>query len=106
MKPIRYSDHARLQMVLRGATEEEVAMSIRTGKWGAAKMGKFQSRHQFDFNRVSLTNQKYYKYKTVESTLTLHKKGGKCAYKPLQLRIILLFMGNIRWHLMWPLDFS
>jgi len=30
-------------------------------------MGKFQSRHQFDFNRVSLTNQKYYKYKTVES---------------------------------------
>ncbi len=67
MKPIRCSDHARLQMVLRGATEEEVAMSIRTDKWGAAKMGKFQSRHQFDFNRVSLTNQKYYKYKTVES---------------------------------------
>ncbi len=67
MKPIRCSDHARLQMVLRGATEEEVAMSIRTGKCGAAKMGKFQSRHQFDFNRVSLTNQKYYKYKTVES---------------------------------------
>jgi len=67
MKPIRYSDHARLQMVLRGATEEEVAMSITTGKCGVAKMGKFQSRHQFDFNRVSLTNQKYYKYKTVES---------------------------------------
>ena len=67
MKPIRYSDHARLQMVLRGATEEEVALSIRTGKWGAAKMGKLQSRHRFDFNRVSLTNQKYYKYKTVES---------------------------------------
>jgi len=67
MKPIRFSDHARLQMVLRGATEEEVAMSIRTGKWGAAKMRKFQLRHQFDFNRVSLTNQKYYKYKTVES---------------------------------------
>jgi len=67
VKPIRCSDHARLQMVLRGATEEEVTMSIRTDKWGTAKMGKFQSRHQFDFNRVSLTNQKYYKYKTVES---------------------------------------
>jgi len=39
-------------------------------------------------------------------TLTLHKKGGKCAYKPLQLRIILLFMGNIRCHLRWPLDFA
>jgi len=41
-----------------------------------------------------------------ESTLTLHKKGGKCAYKPLQLRIILSFMGNIRCHLRWPLDFA
>jgi hypothetical protein len=39
-------------------------------------------------------------------TLTLHKKGGKCAYKPLQLRIILSFMGNIRCHLRWPLDFA
>ena len=67
MKTIRYSDHARLQMVLRGATEEEVTMTIRAGKWGAAKMGKFRSRHQFDFYRVSLTNQKFYKYKTVES---------------------------------------
>ena len=54
-------------MVLRGATEEEVAIRIREGRWEPAKMGKFRSRHQFDFNRVSLTNQKYYKYKTVES---------------------------------------
>ena len=67
MKPIRYSDHARLQRVLRGATEEEVAITIREGRWETAKMGKFRSRHQFDFNRVSLTNQKYYKCKTVES---------------------------------------
>jgi hypothetical protein len=66
MKTIRYSDHARLQMVLRGATEEEVTMTIRAGKWEAAKMGKFQSRHQFDFYRVSLINQKFYKYKTVK----------------------------------------
>ena len=36
----------------------------------------------------------------------LHKKGGKCAYKPLQLRIILSFMGNIRCHLRWPLGFA
>jgi len=67
MKSIRYSDHARLQMGLRGVSEEEVAMAIRAGKWEAAKMGKFRSRHQFDFNRVSLTNQKFYKYKMVES---------------------------------------
>jgi len=66
MKPIRYSDHARLQMVLRGATEEEVAMAISAGEWEAGKMGKSRSKYRFDFNRVSLTNQKFYKYKTVE----------------------------------------
>jgi hypothetical protein len=66
VKAIRYSDHARLQMVLRGATEEEVTMTIRSGRWIAARVDKFRSRHQFDFNRVSLTNQKLYKYKTVE----------------------------------------
>lgn len=70
MKPIRYSDHARLQMVLRGATEEEVAMAIKTGGWEAAKMGKSRSKYKFGFNRVSLTNQKYYKYKTVEPIFT------------------------------------
>lgn len=66
MKPIRFSDHGRLQMVLRGATEEEVAITIRVGKREAAKMGKFRSRHQFDYNRVSLTNKRFYKYKMVE----------------------------------------
>ncbi len=31
-------------------------------------MGKFRSKHQFDFHRgVSLTNHQFYKYKTVES---------------------------------------
>ena len=67
MKPIRFSDHARLQMSLRGATEEEVTISIRAGKWEAAKMGRFRSSQQFNFNRVSLTNQKFYKYKTVDA---------------------------------------
>ena len=66
MKPIRCSGHARLQMVLRGATEDEVTVTIRSGKWEAAKMGKFQTKHQFDFNKISLTNRKLYKYKTIE----------------------------------------
>ena len=66
MKPIRCSDHARLQMVLRGATEEEVIMTIRAGKWEAAKMGKFRTKHQIDFNKIALTNKKFYKYKTIE----------------------------------------
>ena len=66
MKPIRYSSHAKLQMVLRGATEEEVTTTIRAGKWKMTRVGKFRSRHQFDFNKVSLINKKFYKYKTIE----------------------------------------
>jgi hypothetical protein len=70
MKPIRYSNHARLQMVLRGVTEEEVTMAIRSGEWKTAKMGKSRSKYRFDFNRISLTNQKFYKYKIVEPVFT------------------------------------
>jgi len=66
MKAIRFSDHARLQMILRGATEEEVTVAIRAAQREAARRGKFRSKYRFDFNRVSLTNQKFYKYKTVE----------------------------------------
>jgi len=66
VKPIRFSNHARLQMDLRGASEEDVIEAIRSGKWRPAKMGKFQSRCKFDFNKRALTNQKFYKYKTVE----------------------------------------
>lgn len=75
MKPIHYSNHARLQMVLRGATEEEVTVTIRTGKWETAKMDNFRARHQFDFNRASLTNQKFYKYKTIEPIFADEQNG-------------------------------
>ena len=51
---------------MRGAKEEEVTITIRSGKWEAAKIGKLQIKHQFDFNKISLTNQKFYKYKTIE----------------------------------------
>lgn len=66
MKPICFSNHARLQMVLRGATEEEVIAAISSGKWETAKVGKFKAKHQFNYKRAALTNNKYYKYKTVE----------------------------------------
>ena len=66
MKSISFSDHAKLQMILRGAKEEEVTITIRSGKWEAAKMGKLQTKHQFDFNKASLTNKIFYKYKTIE----------------------------------------
>lgn len=53
-------------MSLRGASEEEVRTTVNSGQWESAKMGKFKTRHMFDFNSLALTNQKFYKYKTVE----------------------------------------
>lgn len=66
MKPIRFSNHAILQINLRGASKEDVITAIRAGKWKPAKMGKFQSKLRFDFNDRALTNLKFYKYKIVE----------------------------------------
>ena len=70
MKPIRCSNHAALQMALRGATEKEVIAAIRLGKWGGARMGKLIAKYRFGFNMVSLINQKGYKFKTVEAIFT------------------------------------
>ncbi len=66
MKPIRFSKHAKSQMFLRGASEEDVITAIKQGKWESAKLGKFQSNYRFDFNSIALTNQKFFKYKIVE----------------------------------------
>ena len=57
-------------MALRGATEKEVVTAIKLGKWGGARMGKFRTKYQFDFNMASLINQKVYKFKTVEAIFT------------------------------------
>ena len=67
MKPVYFSNHAKSQMILRGATEEEVEIAVREGKREPAKLGKFKSRHSFAFNSFSPVNQKFYKYKIVES---------------------------------------
>ncbi len=66
MKSIRFSNHARIQMELRGASQEDVIKAIELGKWEPAKMGKSQSKYTYDFNKATLTNQKFYKYKIVE----------------------------------------
>jgi len=66
MKPIRFSNHAKLQMELRGASESEVTAAIKSGNWVPAKMAKSKTRLRFDFNKPAPTNQKLYKYKTVE----------------------------------------
>jgi len=70
VKPIRFSNHAELQMLLRGASKEEVEIAVRTGEWKSAKSGKFKTKHCFDFNLTSPLNQKFYKYKIVEPIFT------------------------------------
>ena len=66
-KPIIFSAHARLQMSLRGAAENEVITTIRSATWQPAKHGKFQSRLRFDFNQLSPVNQRFYRFKTVDA---------------------------------------
>ncbi|RJR21262.1 MAG: DUF4258 domain-containing protein [Nitrospiraceae bacterium] len=66
MKQIKFSDHAKAQMSLRGASVEEVVIAINSGTWESAKLGKFKRKHKFEYNEVSMVNQKIYKYKTVE----------------------------------------
>ena len=66
MKPIRFSNHAELQMLLRGATKEEIEIAIRSGQRNLAKLGKFRTKHRFEFNSTSPVNKKFYKYKIIE----------------------------------------
>lgn len=53
-------------MILRGALEAEVFKAIDSGNREPAKMGKFQTKYRFAFNKTAPTKQQFYKYKTVE----------------------------------------
>ncbi len=65
-KPIQFSKHAREQMLLRGATEEEVTQTIREEKWMPAKRDKHQAKRRFHFGKLSPVNRKEYRYKEIE----------------------------------------
>jgi hypothetical protein len=52
MKPIRLTSHARLQCTERGATEDEVAQTVREGTREPAKLGRTLCRFSFAFNRT------------------------------------------------------
>ncbi len=53
-------------MILRGALEDEVIKAIDSGNRESARMGKFQTKCRFTFNKTAPTNQQLYKFKTVE----------------------------------------
>ena len=52
MKPIKFSQHAREQMVERGVSEDEVIETIRTGERVPAKRGRQGYRKNFQYNRL------------------------------------------------------
>jgi hypothetical protein len=47
MKPVRFSDHAKLQMHLRGTSEDEVQTAIKSEQWKTAKLGKYKTSIAF-----------------------------------------------------------
>lgn len=51
MKPIRFSRHALLQMAERGATQEEVLETIRSGEQVPAKRGRQGYRKNFQYGQ-------------------------------------------------------
>ncbi|MCI0693809.1 DUF4258 domain-containing protein [candidate division KSB1 bacterium] len=67
IKPIIISQHARRQMILRGAKENEVMLAIQTGVWQPAKKGRIHAQYLGDFNDISPVNQKFYRWKTVDA---------------------------------------
>jgi hypothetical protein len=52
MKPIRFSQHAREQMLERGASEDEVSETIRTGEEVPAKHGRRGYRKNFQYDHI------------------------------------------------------
>jgi hypothetical protein len=62
-KSIRFSQHARDQLQLRGTTIKEVTEAITTETWQDAELGKLECRKDFVYNGV--WNQRHYAHKQV-----------------------------------------
>jgi uncharacterized protein YuzE len=67
MKPVIFSQHAKMQMLLRGAEESEVIEAIRKGQRQPAKRGRFQAKWRFIFERPSPITGVIYRFKEVEA---------------------------------------
>ena len=48
---VRLHPHAKSRLHERGATEEEVALTVKRGERFGAKYGRIGFRHNFPFNR-------------------------------------------------------
>jgi len=52
VQPIRFSQHAREQMIERGAEDDEVIDTIHTGEPVPAKRGRLGYRKNFQYDRL------------------------------------------------------
>lgn len=66
-KPVEFSEHARLQMRLRGAEEQEVIAAIRSSNWKPARQNRWQAQFDLAFNKYSPVNRKFYKFKMIDA---------------------------------------
>jgi hypothetical protein len=62
-KPIRLSRHARGRLLRRGFTEDEVAETIRTGRWLPVSGARWEASKTFAFQ--ALWNGRHYSSKKV-----------------------------------------
>jgi len=62
-KQIRLSEHAKQQLIFRGATEQQVIDAIRTQAWRPAELGRLECRKDFRF--AAEWNRRFYDTKQV-----------------------------------------
>jgi hypothetical protein len=67
MKPVRFSNHARNRMELRGASEAEIIEAIQEERWKPALNGKWQAQKKFKFDQTSPVNRQKYAFKSVRA---------------------------------------
>jgi hypothetical protein len=86
-KPIRFSNHARKRIDLRGATEAEVVEAIQSKQWQPALHGKWQVQKVFQFGKPSPVNQKTYASKTIRAVFA-DEEGS------IVVITVIVFYGN------------
>ncbi len=73
MKPVRFSDHALQQLLLRGATKEEVVAAIQEGEVLPAQSGRIAFRRNFPFGAT--WKGKRYDVKQVQPIVVEEDRG-------------------------------
>jgi len=64
---VKFSNHSKIQMLVRGTNENEVIESIEKGEWQPAKDNKLHSKYSFLFQAISPVNKQFYEFKTVDA---------------------------------------